>query len=103
VGSQTKHTARDTVTPVCNVRLLAQKKPLSLQILSQNINTQYALATLISAGKQVFGRNDTVQTDKFLTVLCRAKSAGDRTQPWTKQTDIRVLEAPQCALVSSGM
>ena len=95
VGSQNEHRARDTVNPVCNVLLLAQKKPRNLQTLSQNINTQYAISTLISAGKQVFGRNDIVQTDKFLTLLCRAKSAGDRTQPWTKQTDTRVLEDPQ--------
>jgi len=95
VGSQNKHTARDTVTPVCNVLLLTQNKTRKLQILSQNIKTKYPLSPLISAGKKVFGRNDTVQSDMFLTLLCRAKSAGYRTKPLTKQTDTRVLEAPQ--------
>jgi len=71
VGSQNKHTGRDPVTPVCNVLLFAQTKPRNLQILSQNINTQYALSTLFSDRKQVFCRNDTVQTDKFLTLLFR--------------------------------
>lgn len=45
-GSQNKHTSRDTVTPVCNILVLAQKRLHSFQILSQNINVQYALSTL---------------------------------------------------------